>query len=127
MEATVTLGGLARAGAAAYVPSMTFPEITTRLRSGVALVVLATALATMGCGGGGGAARPRDKPAARTTTPTTTTAATTTPATDGIRSFEMVAGGTSHYGVSIRSLRRSGPFLTLNLAFTCVRAKDQCH
>ncbi len=100
-----------------------------QLRPGVALVALVTALAAVGCGGGGGATRPRDKPEARTTTPTTTTPATTTtttPATDGIRSFEMVAGGKSHYGITIRSLRRSGPFLTLNLAFTCVRADGEC-
>lgn len=125
MEATVTLGGLPGACVPAYVPSMTY-EITTRLHPGIALV---TALAAVGCGGGGGAARPHDKPEARTTTPTTTTPATTTtttPATDGIRSFEMVAGGTSHYGITIRSLRRSGPFLTLNLAFTCVRADGEC-
>ncbi len=130
MEATVTLGGLPGACVPAYVPSMTSSEITTRLHPGIALVTLLAALATVGCGGAGDAAMPRDMPEARTTTPTpaspTTTTQSTTPPAEGIRSFEMDAGGTSHYGITIRSLRRSGPFVTLNLAFACLRSDTQC-
>lgn len=106
---------------------MTSSTSTTRLRPALSLAGLVAVLAAAGCGGGGSDASSGDKPKAGT--PTTTATARTeasAPASGGIRSFELVAGGTSHYAVKIRSLRRSGPFLTLNFTFACVRADGEC-
>jgi outer membrane protein OmpA-like peptidoglycan-associated protein len=105
---------------------MTTSEITRRLRPAVAPVTLLAALAAAGCGGSGsGDAAPGEKPEARTTTPAATTTTSTTPTPEGLRSVEMLTGP-SRYRITVRSVRRSGPFLTLNLAFSCVRGDTDC-
>lgn len=86
-------------------------------------VAIAVAPAAAGCGGGdgGGPAPQRRTTGAGATSPTTTTRTTAT-ARGAIRSLDIAVRATSHYRIDIFSLRRSGPFLTLNLVFACDRA-----
>lgn len=80
-----------------------------------------------GCGGGGGSTGSTpDSSAGAGSAPART--APTRPAgagPSGVRTFEMTAGlngDQDRYRVTVYSLRRSGPFLTLNAGIACERA-----
>lgn len=87
---------------------------------GLAALLLATALIA-GCGGGSSGAVPSSTAGARPAPPRPTPPR----APGGVRTFEMTAGlngDQDRYRVTINSLRRSGPFLTLNAGIVCERA-----